>query len=139
MEIIDEEKAIEARDDVRHPSHYDLPSGAEAKDVLAMILTPVELRGYWRGCALKYQMRYLGKNGIQDISKARRSLEILEEVEGDIEMFSAGGAVDVDALIDLACEIDDMASSSCSTMLTVRLDAFADIARRIREACGVAS
>lgn len=68
-------------DEIKNPSHYDLPSGMKAKDVLAMILTPEELKGYWKGCALKYQMRYRGKGKAKDLQKARECLEVLEGIE----------------------------------------------------------
>jgi hypothetical protein len=48
---------------------------------LESCLTPEELRGYFKGEAIVYIARELGKGGALDISKARHVLQKLEEVD----------------------------------------------------------
>ena len=45
------------------------------------MLGPAGAADYWRGCALKYLWRYRGKNGVEDLRKARRCVDYLIEVE----------------------------------------------------------
>lgn len=59
------------RDNVNSPDHYTV-GGFEAIDVIEAKLTPEELRGYYKGNALKYLMRanYKGKHS-EDCAKAQ--------------------------------------------------------------------
>ena len=67
-------------DAVERPAHYE-GHGMEAKDALLGMLGPAGAADYWRGCALKYLWRYRGKNGVEDLRKARRCVDYLIEVE----------------------------------------------------------
>lgn len=71
-------------DVVNHPSHYETGCGFECFDVI------VETQGVdnaFNFCvcnAIKYLYRHMRKNGIEDIRKAKRYLEMgLELVERD--------------------------------------------------------
>lgn len=45
-------------------------------------MTPEQLKGFFLGNALKYQLRYQNKNGIEDLKKARVNLNwLIEEME----------------------------------------------------------
>lgn len=53
------------------PKHYKLSDGSDSMDALAKILGPEEFKGFLRGNALKYLIRYAQKGGIEDLKKAR--------------------------------------------------------------------
>ena len=72
---------VPMHDPVTNPSHYDGPGGSEAKDVMRDYFGDEFMAHYWLGCALKYLFRYKGKNGEQDLLKARRCIDYLMEVE----------------------------------------------------------
>lgn len=79
-EIIEEDK-------VNNPSHYKGKFGLEAIDVVrnfAGNLTAVQ--GFYWGNAIKYLLRFQGKNGLEDLKKARKNLDwLIEEMEkGDL-------------------------------------------------------
>lgn len=39
---------------------------------------------FWQGCIIKYVCRWDGKDGIQDLKKARRNLDMkIKQLEGD--------------------------------------------------------
>ncbi len=52
------------------PSHYVLSDGSDSMDALAKILGLEEFKGFLRGNALKYLIRYAQKGGIEDLKKA---------------------------------------------------------------------
>ena len=49
-------------DNVHSPSHYKLPNGMEMIDIIRLLLTPEEFRGYCKGNVLKYN----GRSGKKD-------------------------------------------------------------------------
>lgn len=65
------------------PSHYVLSDGSDSMDTLEKILGPEEFKGFLRGNALKYLIRYKQKGGIEDLKKAmdyiNRLIAIKEE------------------------------------------------------------
>ncbi|VTT05508.1 gp29 [Streptococcus gordonii] len=67
-------------DKVNNPSHYKGAFGLEAIDVVrnfAGNLTAVQ--GFYWGNAIKYLLRFQGKNGLEDLKKARKNLDWLIE------------------------------------------------------------
>lgn len=69
-------------DNVNNPSHYQGANGLEAIDVLRNFMTPKQLKGFYLGNALKYQLRFQKKNGLEDLKKARKNLDwLIEEME----------------------------------------------------------
>ncbi|HEM3893430.1 TPA: DUF3310 domain-containing protein [Streptococcus suis] len=68
-------------DNVNSPSHYQGNYGMESIDVLRNFMTPEQLKGFYLGNALKYQLRYQKKNGLEDLKKARKNLDWLIEEE----------------------------------------------------------
>ena len=69
-------------DNVNSPSHYQGINGLEVIEVHKNFLTEEELRGYYKGNALKYLLRERKKNGLEDLKKARKHLDWLIELEG---------------------------------------------------------
>lgn len=69
-------------DVITNPSHYQGINGLEAIEVHKNFLTKEELRGYYKGNALKYLLRERKKNGLEDLKKARKHLDWLIELEG---------------------------------------------------------
>lgn len=70
-------------DNVTNPKHYQGIHGLEAIEVHKNFLTEEELRGYYKGNALKYLLRERNKNGLEDLKKARQHLNwliLLEEI-----------------------------------------------------------
>ena len=68
----------ETREMVNHPSHYRSAMGLEVIDVIEVFtanLTGIE--AFDTGNVIKYICRWKGKNGIQDLEKARWYLEDL--------------------------------------------------------------
>ncbi|HEL2737716.1 TPA: DUF3310 domain-containing protein [Streptococcus suis] len=68
-------------DNVNNPSHYQGNYGMESIDVLRNFMTQEQLKGFHLGNALKYQLRYQKKNGLEDLKKARKNLDWLIELE----------------------------------------------------------
>ena len=69
-------------DNVNNPSHYQGRYGMESIDALRNFMTPEQLKGFYLGNALKYQLRFQKKNGLEDLKKARKNLEwLIEEME----------------------------------------------------------
>lgn len=65
-------------DKVNNPSHYKCKFGLKAIDVVrnfAGNLTAVQ--GFYWGNAIKYLLRFQGKNGLEDLKKARKNLDWL--------------------------------------------------------------
>ena len=65
-------------DNVNHPKHY-LKGGLECIQVIKAELTPQQYEGYLYGNVLKYMWRWLDKNGLEDLRKAAKYLEWLQE------------------------------------------------------------
>lgn len=67
------------------PSHYVLSDGSDSMDALAKILGPKEFKGFLRGNAIKYLIRYKQKGGIEDLKKAmdyvNRLIAIVEKTD----------------------------------------------------------
>lgn len=60
--------------------HYDRYS-IEPIAALKAWLSPDEFRGFLRGNAIKYQVRYRDKHGVQDLEKAQWFLKALADFE----------------------------------------------------------
>lgn len=64
LDILDE--------DIENTTRYETGSGKQLFDVLEDdLLTPEEFRGFLKGNIYKYNHRYLQKNGIKDLEKAK--------------------------------------------------------------------
>lgn len=73
---------LEIIDNVNKPSHYQGRYGMESIDALRNFMTPEQLKGFYLGNALKYQLRFQKKNGLEDLKKARKNLDwLIEEFE----------------------------------------------------------
>jgi len=71
-------------DKVNSPDHYKLRGlDIEAIDVIRGALTEDEFRGFCKGNVLKYTIREGHKNGDEDLKKAKKYLEFLEEDDSD--------------------------------------------------------
>lgn len=86
MEEINAENLLKTKaDKVNNPSHYKGKFGLEAIDVVrnfAGNLTAVQ--GFYWGNAIKYLLRFQGKNGLEDLKKARKNLDwLIEEMENE--------------------------------------------------------
>ena len=69
-------------DKVNSPKHYKLRGlDIEAIDVIRGALTEDEFRGFCKGNVLKYTIREGHKNGDEDLKKAKKYLDFLEEDE----------------------------------------------------------
>lgn len=68
---------------VSHPRHYSGCTGIECMEAMRSMMGPEGMEYYWQGCAFKYLWRWRAKNGVEDLKKARQSLDYLIcEVEG---------------------------------------------------------
>ncbi len=76
------EHADRAGCNVDHPSHYTAGK-IECIEAIEEALNTEELRGYYKGNAIKYIWRERHKNGIEDIKKARWYLDRLIDVLSD--------------------------------------------------------
>ena len=65
-------------DNVNHPKHY-CKGGLECIQVIKAQLTPEQNKGYLYGNVLKYLWRWPDKNGLEDLRKAAKYLEWLQE------------------------------------------------------------
>lgn len=71
-------------DKVHSPKHYKLRGlDIEAIDVIRGALTEDEFRGFCKGNVLKYTIREGHKNGDEDLKKAKKYLDFLEEDDSD--------------------------------------------------------
>lgn len=68
-----------AKDAVEHPSHYAGNGGIECIDAIRASMSTEEFCGYCKGNVLKYAWRYAGKNGVEDLEKAKVYLNWLIE------------------------------------------------------------
>ncbi len=76
---------MEEFDNVKNPKHYLGRQGLEAIKVHQNFLTEEELRGYYKGNAMKYLLRERNKNGLEDLRKARKHLDWLIEIEKGLD------------------------------------------------------
>lgn len=67
------------------PAHYVLKDGSDSMDLIAKILGKEQFKGFLRGNALKYLIRYELKGGIDDLKKALNYIERLVELEEEPE------------------------------------------------------
>ena len=65
-------------DNVNSPKHY-CKGGLECIQVIKAQLTPEQNKGYLYGNVLKYMWRWQDKNGLEDLRKAAKYLEWLQE------------------------------------------------------------
>lgn len=73
-------------DDVHNPKHYKLESGWDGKDVMRLLLTKEEYKGWMKGNAYKYLMREGKKDdAIKDLRKAQEYIEFMIEEKGKIK------------------------------------------------------
>lgn len=61
------------------PKHYD--NIIQPWEYMQSCMSPEEFRGYLRGNVIKYISRYIKKDGIKDLDKAKHYLEELIEFE----------------------------------------------------------
>lgn len=72
----------EIHDNVNSPSHYKLEGlDIESKDVIRALLGKDMYLGWLWGNMLKYSFRWNKKNGVEDLQKARKFNEWIEELE----------------------------------------------------------
>lgn len=62
----------------RNPNHY-ADMGIDALEVMSVNFSNEAYMGFLEGNVLKYIMRYRNKNGLEDLIKAQRYLDILIE------------------------------------------------------------
>lgn len=71
--------------DFKTPSHYVLGDGSDSMDLIAKILGREQFKGFLRGNALKYLIRYDLKGGVDDLKKALDYIERLVELGEDLD------------------------------------------------------
>lgn len=71
--------------DFMTPAHYVLEDGSDSMDLIAKILGRKQFKGFLRGNALKYLIRYELKGGIEDLRKALDYIERLVDLEEEAE------------------------------------------------------
>lgn len=79
-------------EDKVHPDHYKLGNGREVIDVIRLMMTEDELRGFCKGNYLKYILRAgkkAGESAETDREKAEWYLDYLENL-GRVEFLPAG-------------------------------------------------
>ena len=69
--------------DFMTPAYYVLEDGSDSMDVVAKILGKEQFKGFLRGNALKYLIRYELKGGIDDLRKALDYIERLASLEDE--------------------------------------------------------
>lgn len=74
------EQQVSALDVQIGGDHYKKLGAYQPWEVLARCLTPAELRGFAKGTVIAYLMRERDKGGLADISKARHTLQLFEEL-----------------------------------------------------------
>lgn len=67
--------------DFMTPAHYVLEDGSDSMDLIAKILGKEQFKGFLRGNAIKYLIRYKQKGGIEDLKKAMNYLDRMVELE----------------------------------------------------------
>lgn len=82
--------------DFMTPKHYVLEDGSDSMDVLEKILGREQFKGFLRGNALKYLIRYEQKGGVDDLRKALDYIERLVELEDDpVDEIREGGVINM--------------------------------------------
>lgn len=71
--------------DFMTPAHYVLEDGSDSMDLIAKILGREQFKGFLRGNALKYLIRYEQKGGADDLFKAMDYIERLADLEEEPE------------------------------------------------------
>lgn len=70
-------------DAVAHPRHYMGHTGIECKEAMRSMMGTAGAAYYWEGCVFTYLWRWREKNGVEDLKKARQSLDyLIAETEG---------------------------------------------------------
>lgn len=69
-------------DMVNHPPHYKLANGMESKDIVQLVLTPEEYKGWCKGNALKYQFRAGKKDPNKTEEDYKKAIWFLKEMIG---------------------------------------------------------
>lgn len=78
MSMTDTEKL--GYDAVTFPQHYTRFKIEPIKFIVENELT------FWQGSVIKYVLRYDAKNGLEDLKKARRYLDMqIKRMEGDVD------------------------------------------------------
>lgn len=67
--------------DFMTPAHYVLEDGSDSMDLIAKILGKEQFKGFLRGNAIKYLIRYKQKGGIEDLKKAMNYLDRMVDLE----------------------------------------------------------
>lgn len=82
--------------DFMTPAHYVLEDGSDSMDLIAKILGREQFKGFLRGNALKYLIRYELKGGADDLFKAMDYIERLANLEEDpVDEVREGGVINV--------------------------------------------
>lgn len=80
--------------DFMTPAHYVLEDGSDSMDLIAKILGREQFKGFLRGNALKYLIRYEQKGGVDDLRKALDYIERLANLEEDpVDEVREGGVI----------------------------------------------
>jgi hypothetical protein len=78
-----------APDPVNHPAHYNQDANIECIDAIRAALGMDRFLDYCVGNNLKYSWRWRGKNGIEDLKKARwyltKAIDAAEETQSQTE------------------------------------------------------
>ena len=69
-------------DPVANPAHYAGHAGIECKRALESMLGTGGYVAYMQGCAFKYLWRWRGKNGAEDLRKARECVGLMLDALG---------------------------------------------------------
>ena len=69
--------------DFMTPQHYVLEDGSDSMDLIAKILGKEQFKGFLRGNAFKYLIRYELKGGTDDLFKAMDYIERLASLEDE--------------------------------------------------------
>lgn len=83
--VENQQSCFSAGGDKIHPDHYKLDGGREVIDVIKIMLTEEELRGFCKGNYLKYMLRAGKKSGESaddDRKKAAWYFRYLEQLDG---------------------------------------------------------
>lgn len=76
-------EVAETPDIINEPNHYKGKHGIETIDVIRNFGNDDMVAGFYWGNTIKYTTRYRGKNGLEDLKKARRNLDwLIEHTEG---------------------------------------------------------
>lgn len=82
--------------DFMTPAHYVLEDGSDSMDLIAKILGKEQFKGFLRGNALKYLIRYELKGGADDLFKAMDYIERLASLEDDpVDEVREGGVINM--------------------------------------------